>query len=199
LEALFPTTLKLPSERHSPQRGSRFGSPSPYSPTSSRRSSNDYFSSSSSRSRQPSLLTWAYEIWIDTEPTKQTTHTSFKTSSRDQYNAARLRALPDPDDYSHEVLLWNHAGQITEGSVLTPYFYRKGRWVTPAVEVEDHGGQQGTSRKWAFESGLCEEGLVERKSIRVGEKVWLSNGVRGFGWGRIQAVKRGDSSSENSL
>jgi branched-subunit amino acid aminotransferase/4-amino-4-deoxychorismate lyase len=97
------------------------------------------------------------------------------------------------------VLLWNASGQITEGSILTPYFYRKGKWITPAVEVEDHGGQQGTSRRWALERGLCQEGIVDKKSIRIGERVWLSNGVRGFGWGRIQAVKKGDSSSENSL
>lgn len=203
LEALFPSTLKLPSERHSPTRGSRFGSPSAYSPsayspTFSRRGSDDYFSV---RSASPSrcLLPWTYEIWIDSVPTPQSAHTSLKTTRRQQYDSARERSLPDPHDYTTEVLLWNPAGQITEGSVLTPYFYRKGRWVTPAVDSEAHGGQQGTSRRWALENKLCEEGIVERKSIRVGERVWLSNGVRGFGWGRVQTVKRGDSSSENSL
>jgi len=84
-----------------------------------------------------------------------------------------------------EVLLFNPEGNITEGSVLTPYFYREGRWITP--RVEEAGGQRGTSRRWALERGLCVEGLVEKRSVRVGERVWVSNGVRGFGWGKVMA------------
>jgi branched-subunit amino acid aminotransferase/4-amino-4-deoxychorismate lyase len=141
-----------------------------------------------------------YEIWVDTHPTKQDSqHTSFKTSHRPAYTLARTRTLPDAGDYTQEVLLWNASGLITEGSVLTPYFYRGGKWVTPAVASEGHGGQRGTSRRWALERGLCVEGVVERRSVRVGERVWLSNGVRGFGWGKIMPARGGESSSENSV
>jgi len=97
-----------------------------------------------------------------------------------------------------EVLLFNESGLITEGSLLTPYFYRNGGWVTPAVEGDDVGGQRGTSRRWALESGMAVEGTVDVRTLRVGERVWLSNGVRGFGWGKIMAPKRADSASERS-
>lgn len=44
----------------------------------------------------------------------------------------------------------------------------------------------GTTRRWALERGLCVEGRVDRGSVRWGEVVWLSNGVRGWGWGRVE-------------
>lgn len=44
----------------------------------------------------------------------------------------------------------------------------------------------GTTRRYALEQGLCEEGIVMKDSIKVGEKVVLSNGVRGFGWGIVE-------------
>ncbi|KIW02305.1 uncharacterized protein PV09_06452 [Verruconis gallopava] len=228
LEALFPTTFRLPSLHSTSSKKSRFGGPSlssPYTPypsnppcSLSRRGSDDYFSihststsstvssSASSRSGSSSThgprttLACTYEIWIDIQPTEQTAHTRFKTSSRAQYDAARARALPNPEDVTQEVLLWNPSGFITEGSLLTPYFYRNRRWVTPpVVDPQYGGGQAGTSRRWALEQGLCEEAAVERRSIRVGERVWVSNGVRGFGWGKIQGMKQSDEESERSF
>jgi 4-amino-4-deoxychorismate lyase len=85
---------------------------------------------------------------------------------------------------SEEVLLHNPSGEITEGSTTTPYFYRGGKWVTPPVHAE-HGGQRGTTRRWAIRNGLCEEGTVRVESVENGEGVWVSNGVRGFRWGKI--------------
>jgi branched-subunit amino acid aminotransferase/4-amino-4-deoxychorismate lyase len=99
---------------------------------------------------------------------------------------------------AQEVLLWNEHGFMTEGSVLTPYFYRNGKWITPAVEDSNIGGQRGTSRRWALERRLAVEGVVEMASIRVGERIWLSNGVRGFGWGRVQATRREETESAHS-
>lgn len=211
MEALFPRTFRLPSSRHAPSTKSRYTSTSTSSPShsppflprsrpgsskdslssasssGSSASSSSHHSPSSSSRKLRSELAATYDIYIDTAPTPQSTpHTSYKTSHRASYNTARSRALPDPTDFSQEVLLFNTHGQMTEGSVLTPYFYRGGRWVTPAVEGEEHGGQRGTSRRWAVERGLCVVGTVERGSVRVGEKVWLSNGVRGFGWGRVR-------------
>lgn len=70
-----------------------------------------------------------------------------------------------------------------EGTLTTPYFFREGRWITPA---EGCGGNRGTTRRWALDAGLCEEGVLRRESVREGEVVWLSNGVRGFGWGIVE-------------
>lgn len=73
-----------------------------------------------------------------------------------------------------------------EGSLTTPYFNRNGRWVTPPVWDEDHGGQRGTTRRYAIEQKLCQVEAVSIDSLKNGEKVWISNGVRGFGWGYLK-------------
>jgi hypothetical protein len=125
------------------------------------------------------------------------------------YNMARQRAhinLPD----KKEVLLVNEDdGSIMEGSMTTPYFWRDGRWVTPPVSQRyspksGSGGQDGTSRRWALERleplprhqerdeltvrcrGVAVESVVTVTSLVDGEECWLSNGVRGFFFGRIK-------------
>ena len=70
-----------------------------------------------------------------------------------------------------------------EGTFTTPYFFRDGKWVTPA---ERCGGNLGTTRRWALETGLCVEGIVRAEEVKDGELVWLSNGVRGWGWGKVE-------------
>ena len=82
----------------------------------------------------------------------------------------------------------NEDGDIMEGSLTTPYFWRGGAWVTPKAES---GGNLGTTRRWAVErvENLV-EGRVERVSVEIGEKVWLSNGVRGWGWGKVEKIGR---------
>ena len=81
-----------------------------------------------------------------------------------------------------EVLIVNDDGQIMEGCRFTPYFRRGSKWVTPAAES---GGNLGTTRRWALEKGLCEEGVVTVGSVRYGEMVVLSNGAKGFQTGFI--------------
>ncbi|KAG7289680.1 hypothetical protein NEMBOFW57_006056 [Staphylotrichum longicolle] len=97
-----------------------------------------------------------WEILVDSSKTARSEHTHFKTTHRPPYDGARQRAqisLPD----KKEVLIVNEAdGSVMEGSVTTPYFWRKGRWVTPAVSKtfsheDGNGGQNGTSRRWALE------------------------------------------------
>ena len=72
-----------------------------------------------------------------------------------------------------------------EGSITTPYFFRGGEWVTPPAA---DGGNVGTTRRWALETGLCREMVVLRDDVKVGEVVWLSNGVRGWGWGSVKEL-----------
>lgn len=73
-----------------------------------------------------------------------------------------------------------------EGSITTPYFARAGKWVTPPAA---HGGNIGTTRRWALETGLCSEMAVLRSDVKAGEVVWLSNGVRGWGWGQVEMAE----------
>ena len=97
-----------------------------------------------------------YEVLVDDLWSDRSEYTHFKTTQRAVYDGARQRAkinLPDPK----EVLIVNKTnGTIMEGSTTTPYFWREGRWVTPAVSKEfdmekGSGGQNGTSRRWALE------------------------------------------------
>lgn len=97
-----------------------------------------------------------WQVLVDRVPTPASAYTHYKTTQRDVYNDARERAglaLTDPK----EVLLVNAAdGQVMEGSLTTPYFWRRGRWVTPPVPAifapgQGSGGNDGTTRRWALE------------------------------------------------
>lgn len=114
--------------------------------------------------------------------TLPSSYTSHKTTSRGVYDAARLRAQIHAATDPKEVLLISSKGEIMEGSLTTPYFWRNGKWTTPLPES---GGQLGTTRRWAIEQGLCREDVVTGSSLIAGEDCWVSNGVRGFLFGKI--------------
>ena len=87
----------------------------------------------------------------------------------------------------HEMLLINNCkGEIMEGTITTPYFYRDGEWVTPS---DSCGGHLGVTRKWALRSRLAKEGIVLAVEVEIGETIILSNGVRGFGWGKVEKLR----------
>ena len=123
--------------------------------------------------------TW--HLRLDTVATVPTPETRHKTTARQHYAEARARCHAKPLDM--EVLIVNPLGEVMEGTLTTPYFWRGGRWITPAAKC---GGNLGTTRRYALEKGLAAEGLVLAKDISNGEIVWLSNGVRAFGWGRVE-------------
>lgn len=66
-----------------------------------------------------------------------------------------------------------------EGELRTPFAGRWGHSVRSAKVGA--GGQRGTSRRWALGKGFCMEEPISIETVRVGEKLWVSNGVRGFG------------------
>ena len=128
-----------------------------------------------------------FHIFIATIPITPSPFTRHKTTSRAQYDNARVMSLTKQSEGESaslliELLLYNGMGEIMEGSITTPYFSRDGQWITPSAEC---GGNLGTTRQYALDNGLCTEGIVERSSVLVGEKIVLSNGVKGFGWGII--------------
>ena len=86
-----------------------------------------------------------------------------------------------------EILLRNEHGEVSEGTVTTPYFWRDGVWITPR---ESCGGNLGTTRRWALDNGLAQEGVVMVDEIEHDEVIWVSNGVRGWGWGRVDRGKK---------
>ncbi|PKS07773.1 hypothetical protein jhhlp_006381 [Lomentospora prolificans] len=134
-----------------------------------------------------------YTIVLDDAGTEKSAYTHYKTTKREKYNGAMERAgikVGDPK----EVLLAADDGGIMEASLTTPYFWRGGRWVTPPVRVRwglegDSGGQDGTTRRWAIESGYAVEEMVQASSIVDGELIWLSNGAKGFILGKFEAKR----------
>ncbi|KAK3956971.1 aminotransferase [Pseudoneurospora amorphoporcata] len=130
-----------------------------------------------------------FEVVVDNQESKKSAYTHFKTTKRQVYDEARKRhgiALTD----RKEVLLVSEEGEVMEGSIATPYFWRDGRWVTPPVRDEEggwgSGGNEGTTRRWALERGIAVEEVVLADSLVDGEECWLSNGGRGFYFGKVK-------------
>lgn len=74
-------------------------------------------------------------------------------------------------------------GNEDEGELRRPF---PGRWGHSVRSAKvGAGGQRGTSRRWALGKGFCMEETVDVATVVVGEGVWVSNGVRGFGYGRV--------------
>ena len=150
----------------------------------------------------PSILGYSnpvYRIFISPEATERSLHTAHKTTLRSHYDHIRS-LLPSwttnprtNGDLVPEILLINQDGEIMEGTFTTPYFAlrnpaynAKVSYCTPRAEA---GGNLGTTRRWALESDWCEEACINKddRLVSVGERVWLSNGARGWGLGRIEA------------
>ena len=133
-----------------------------------------------------------FDVFVSPITTTPSLFTSHKTTNRAQYDQVRS-LIPATSNHSDEqrstrfaeILLINRNAEIMEGSITTPYFFRAGEWITPRAQC---GGNLGTTRRYALEAGLCKEGIVTRESVQRGEKVVLSNGVRGFGWGYVEAL-----------
>ena len=127
-----------------------------------------------------SLPVWT--LRLDTQSTSPSKFTRHKTTARDVYNFARTRAGILSLGENIEVLMYNPDGEVMDGSITSLYFKRpsstqEATWVTPPLSS---GGTNSTTRRYALESGLCEERVVKVDDLVDGEEVWLSNGARGF-------------------
>lgn len=125
-----------------------------------------------------------WTVLVDPKKTDPSPFTTYKTTCRDMYDAARSRAEIENFVEPREVLIISSADdEIMEGSRTSCFFWRNGRWVTPPISS---GGQAGTTRRWLLEKGFCEEEAVIADSVIDGEECWLSNGVRGLMWGKVK-------------
>lgn len=124
-----------------------------------------------------------WTVVVDTQDTTPSSCTTYKTSRREMYDAARERAGIKDFTEPKEVILVNDKGEIMEGSLTTVILWRKERWTTPALVS---GGQKGTTRRWLVENQLVEVEVIMADTLRDGEHVWLSNGVRGIIYGRLK-------------
>lgn len=118
--------------------------------------------------------------------------TRHKTTERSVYDEARsfIPTSPRKQDPTNgvlnEILIVNQRDEIMEGTMTTPYFWRHGRWLTPPASA---GGNLGITRRYALDAGLCIEDTIMKQSITDGEAIWLSNGARGWSWGRIEMLE----------
>ena len=129
-----------------------------------------------------------YRIFVAPQRIKTSLFTRHKTTNRNHYDQQRaLLAQPTLADKEAgilcEMLLVNRDGAVMEGTISTPYFHRDDGWITPASAC---GGHLGVARRWALAAGVCKEGIIGADEVVTGELVILSNGVRGFGWGRVE-------------
>lgn len=117
-----------------------------------------------------------WTVLLDDQPTETDLYLGIKTSYRKAYDRARQSGGIDLKS-TKEVLLYNRDGDVVDGSITTAYFYRDNKWVTP-----QSGGLEGTTRRFALESGLCSTATpsVNVESLKDGETIWLSNAFRGF-------------------
>ncbi|HEY0873403.1 MAG TPA: aminodeoxychorismate synthase component I [Vicinamibacterales bacterium] len=101
-----------------------------------------------------------------------------KTTKRDVYDRARA-SRPEADS----VLLWNDAGEVTEGTEANLVIVRDGVKVTPPI---DCGLLPGTLRAELLASGQIVEGRVMKDELASADEIWLINSVRG--WMRVVLV-----------
>jgi branched-subunit amino acid aminotransferase/4-amino-4-deoxychorismate lyase len=124
-------------------------------------------------------------IHLDTEPTKASLFTTYKTTFRPHYAAARDRfGITPSNSFTTEVLLWNDEGVITDGTIRNIAVWRNGVWVTPGLET---GCLDSASKRWLLENGegKVTDGEVRKEELKNGEWVLLSNGVEGCSLGRL--------------
>ena len=131
----------------------------------------------SSATNLPTGAGGPWTVIPDTNPTKASPFTCFKTTQRDIYLAARDRVGITSHQDSQEVILINSEGHVVEGSFTNIYLSRKGRWITPPIAS---GCLPGTVRRWLLERGLCHEEDIPASSLVDQENCYLSNGVRGL-------------------
>jgi len=87
----------------------------------------------------------------DSQRVKPSLFTSYKTTSRDMYMAARQRVgIHDMAEKKEVLIISEKDGEIMEGSLTSVFFWRNGKWTTPPISS---GGQIGTTRRWALEKG----------------------------------------------
>jgi len=95
-----------------------------------------------------------------------------KTTRRHVYDAARA-SRPDAD----AVILWNQAGELTEGTIHNLVVEVGGRRLTPPIEC---GLLAGTMRAQMLESGAIEIGRIAIDDLVSATGCWLINSVSGM-------------------
>ncbi|SCV02474.1 LAME_0H01332g1_1 [Lachancea meyersii CBS 8951] len=128
-----------------------------------------------------------WDVFIDTQAMTASPFTTFKTTRRDHYNAARsrmeeMRSTIVNSGARSEILVYNNAFELMEGSITSvavlqekpeavSFFYQ-----TPYLST---GCLCGVMRYYLVSKNLINEGQIDVRDLRVGDTVLLFNGVMG--------------------
>ncbi|KAF3809276.1 hypothetical protein GCG54_00011472 [Colletotrichum gloeosporioides] len=134
------------------------------------------------------------EVVVDNTETSQSEYTHFKTTKRAMYDTARDRARIAPTDRKEVLLVNSRDGTIMEGSLTTPWFWRNAGAVVKMEPLADgllKGEYPDVSRHLGLPAdcvlrNLAAEEEVKAGSLVDGEPCWISNGVRGFTFGKVR-------------
>lgn len=136
----------------------------------------------------------SWDVFVDTEPTKISPFTTFKTTYRQPYSAARQRMMQLAEKHGTnkkcEILVYNDTFQLMEGSISSVAIIRykdddpaQFRFITPALAS---GCLCGTMRRYLLKKGLIDEHPIDVRDLCDGEQVILLNGVMGCVKGTIR-------------
>jgi para-aminobenzoate synthetase/4-amino-4-deoxychorismate lyase len=96
----------------------------------------------------------------------------FKTTRRAHYDA-----FTPSEPGVFDTILWNSAGEITEGTRGNLAFCIEGRWITPPLAC---GLLNGIGRAEALKSGRVVEGVVRLADLERVTEVAFVNSLRGW-------------------
>ncbi len=105
-----------------------------------------------------------------------------KTTRRDHYNEPTKR-LQTSYAQHEEVLLYNDADEITEGTITNVAVHKSGRWITPPASV---GCLNGVMRQYLLQNSYIVEGHIQKQDLSDGMPIALFNAVRGAFLGRLR-------------
>lgn len=109
-----------------------------------------------------------------------------KTTHRPWYERAAQWLAEHPGVF--DVLYWNDAGEMCEGSRSNLYMQNaQGRWLTPNLES---GALPGVQRQALLRAGLVSEARITREDFLQAKAIRISNALRGWCDGVIIAPCR---------
>lgn len=124
-----------------------------------------------------------WDIYIDKEKILPSPFTSFKTTSRDSYNQARIRSLPGLRPGKEEVIITNTNDEVMEGSITNIALKsNRNKWVTSQLTS---GCLCGVMRHSLLKKGYIQEETIIRNNLKIGNEILLFNGVMGVVRGKI--------------
>ncbi|KAK2596805.1 Aminodeoxychorismate lyase [Conoideocrella luteorostrata] len=128
-------------------------------------------------------LVVAVTVYLDSQPTRPSLFSKYKTSYTKEYDDARSRVgISNINPGQHDALLYNKAGHVSGSASKTVYFWRDGRYVTPP---HSSGCKLGVTRRWAINNANVIEADIPVDGLEEGEYIWMSSAVTGFSRGRV--------------